>query len=475
MQHRPFGRICQPWNGFSWSHQFGGKSAGGHLTIPKATASKVTRSPHDEKRGSGCPSITQPHAFPLLPSGSDQHFAAESLSNTQDAAAYRLPEASAAFPDMGDADASTNACVDAKGNLDGELRFPLAPPAPGGHAVSVAPGILWARMAMPMALDHINVYLLEDDDGWYALDTGLALDTTKLAWQQLLSRYGNGKPLKGVICTHFHYDHAGLAPWLMQAFDVPLYMTGGEYYFLRAVATSHGPALSQSLTGFYRRLGVPQTVQQQIFDTVSKDPFMGSYPPSFRRLSDGDTLEIGNRQWQVVIGAGHSPEHACLWCADDALLLSGDQLLPKISSNVLVNEIEPEANPLSDWLDSLQRLASLPGDPLVLPAHGPVFYGHRLRAAQISQHHQQQLQLLQQAIVEQGSISVYQGLSILFPRKLGPVETMLALGETLAHLNYLLWQEKIFIQSGADNAADSYCPLSDEFDFVYEPSEDDTA
>ena len=320
------------------------------------------------------------------------------------------------------------------------LEYPYPAPTPDAAVQQVAPGVLWARMPMPMALNHINVYLLEDDDGWYAVDTGLHLEEVKQLWQTLVDTQLKGKPLKGLICTHFHYDHAGLAPWLTQTFDIPLYMSFGEYFFMRSVGVQRNPGMVGQLASFYQRGGVPQQEIAGIISAVEKDPFIGHFPNTFNRLREGQRLAIGSRNWQVVIGEGHSPEHACLWCEQDALLIAGDQLLPEISSNVLVNEIEPNANPLALWLKTLERLERFPAETLVLPAHGPVFRGIKARSRALIEHHQTHLALLESA--SEAGLNLWQAMHVMFTRqlnarKLGAVEKMLALGETQAHLNYL--------------------------------------
>lgn len=309
--------------------------------------------------------------------------------------------------------------------------------------VEVATGLLWLRLPMPMALDHINVYLLEDHDGWFIVDTGLSTATTKAIWQQVATDIFQSKPVKGILCTHFHYDHASLARWLMQTFQAPLYMTYGEYFTLRSMANTRDEADLRLQRQFYHRCGVPDALIEAMQAACRDDPFMGHYPPEFRRLREGDCLKIGERHWQVLIGEGHSPEHACLYCADEALLIAGDQILPEISSNILVADLEPEAEPLSRWLNSLARLNTLSTDTLVMPSHGPVFKNIQARVAQLQAHHQAQLDLLRQMAQQHAEFTAYEAMQWLFNRPLNPIETMLAQGETLAHLSWLKCQGEL--------------------------------
>ena len=317
------------------------------------------------------------------------------------------------------------------------IGFPFDPPRPDGEAVTLAPGVLWLRMPMPMQLDHINVYLLRDDDGWFIVDTGLNTEATRALWEAVVARHFGGLPLKGVICTHFHYDHAGLSAWLTERFDAPLYMTHGEYFTMRILAGPPPEPLPPSLLQFYLRAGMPRDRVEEMFSRLRRDPFMPPHPRAFRRLREAQTMRIGGRDWRVVIGEGHSPEHACLYCEADQILIAGDQLLPRITSNVLVSDIEPEANPLKLWLDSLERLALLAPRTLVLPSHERVFHGLHRRVEELQAHHALQFDIVRAHLAEVGAATAFETKARLFPRMLSAVEDMMALGETIAHLSCL--------------------------------------
>jgi glyoxylase-like metal-dependent hydrolase (beta-lactamase superfamily II) len=322
-------------------------------------------------------------------------------------------------------------------NAKAELVYPFTPPASDGSVVEVAPGILWARMPMPMALDHINVYLLRNADGWLLVDTGLNTDICRERWEHIAATHLQGLPILGLICTHMHYDHAGLASWLCERFDIALYMTHGEYFMLRALSQPEPDPLPQAQALFYLRAGMPQERTDAIWRAMRKDPFMAPLPRSFTRLRGGDPISIGHRVWQVVIGEGHSPEHACLYCAQDQILIAGDQLLPRISSNVLVTGIEPEANPLQLWFNSLNALDQLAPDTLVLPSHERVFRGLHARTQELRQHHEKQFSMLRAHLEKKGACSAFEAMLWLFPRLRGPVDDMLALGESIAHLSWM--------------------------------------
>jgi len=331
------------------------------------------------------------------------------------------------------------------------LNYPFEPPRPDGSHVEIAPGLLWLRMPMPMALDHINVYLLRDGQGWALVDTGLGIPATFELWEQIFTQKLAGQPLTRVICTHCHYDHAGAASWLQQRFKVPLYMTYGEFMMLRSLMGPPPDPLPEAHREFYTRAGVTAEELEAMLGAMRKDPFMPRHPSHYQRIRPGELLQIGERQWRVVLGEGHSPEHACLYCEADGILLAGDQVLPRITSNVMVSPIEPEGNPLKAWLESLQRLRQLPADTLVLPSHQGVFYGLHERLDQVAEHHEQQFAQLQQHLREAGRATAAELVPALFPRLRGPVDRLMALGETIAHLNLLQQAGVLLRRPGAGN------------------------
>ncbi|PSL10852.1 glyoxylase-like metal-dependent hydrolase (beta-lactamase superfamily II) [Marinobacterium halophilum] len=342
------------------------------------------------------------------------------------------------------------------------LEYPFEKPTESCQLVAISAGVFWARIPMPMALDHINVYVLEDSKGWYLIDTGLNTEASKAAWKELADRYFKEKPLVGVICTHFHYDHAGLASWLMKEFSVPLYMTHGEYFTMRALASSGAVIDRQCQREYLYLAGTPDKDIEKIIGIYGNDPFMPDFPNKYIRLREGDNLSIGGRKWRIVIGEGHSPEHACLYCEEDALLISGDQVLPSISSNVLVSDVEPEANPLKHWLDSLERLKALSSDSIVMPAHGFVFKGLHTRLDQLVAHHHRQFKVLTEFAKNHGRFTAWDAMNVLFPRELKPIDMMLAIGETLSHLNYLNAAE-VIVRFKSKDIPDSYCIKSDSY------------
>lgn len=322
------------------------------------------------------------------------------------------------------------------------LEYPFEPPASDGSVVEVAPGVLWLRQPMPMSLDHINVYLLRDGEGWTLVDTGLNTARSRELWEEIVATRLDGMPLTRLICTHNHYDHAGLAAWLMARFELPLLMTYGEYFMMRGLSVPP-VELPESHLRFYREAGMPRDLVERMFEALRRDPFMPDVPPSYQRIRDGELIRIGERDWRVLIGEGHSPEHACLYCENDRILLAGDQLLPRITSNVLVTPIEPEGNPLQLWLASLDRLDQLAPDTLVLPSHQGVFRGLHARVQELHAHHEQQFELLLSALQERGSATAFELMQCQFPKRRHAVDDLMAQGETIAHLSCLRYQGRL--------------------------------
>lgn len=318
------------------------------------------------------------------------------------------------------------------------LRYPYDE-APGpGELREVAPGVYWLQMPLPMALDHINLYLLEDDDGWWIIDSGIAFGPTEELWEQIFARHLKDKPVKAVVATHWHPDHTGLAGWLCERWRAPFYITQSEYmtglvftrseqehfswtnelHQLRSGRGQEGIEAARSSMGGIRRVTKPM-------------------PTSYRRIEDGERLTINGHRWQVIVGRGHSPEHACFFCDSLNILVSGDQVIPRITSNVSVSGHEPEGNPLKDWLASHERfLDELPPDALVLPAHNLPFKGLHHRLRYLVEHHEEHLIALEQACLE-NEPSAMDLLPVLFKRELDDSQVGLALGECIAHLNYL--------------------------------------
>lgn len=323
--------------------------------------------------------------------------------------------------------------IDEKG-----LSYPFDSVPESGDIREVAPGIHWVRMALPFALDHINLWLIEDDDGWAVVDTGVADNGTKAAWREIFNNKLGGKPVKRVIVTHLHPDHVGLAGWITRKFGVTLEMSRTDYLMCRTLVADTGNPPPDEALDFYRAAGFSQ---RALDSYASRFGGFGErvhrLPDVFKRRKEGDVLTIGGRDWKVIVGSGHAPEHVCLYCAELNVLISGDQVLPRISSNVSLHPTEQHANPLQDWIDSCKKLkAALPPDTLVLPAHNEPFYGlHERLDALVDGHEEGLASLLDMLDEPKRAIDVFPAL---FKRKIGADVFFMATGESLAHLACLV-------------------------------------
>jgi glyoxylase-like metal-dependent hydrolase (beta-lactamase superfamily II) len=318
------------------------------------------------------------------------------------------------------------------------LTYPLGRTGPGeGEIIPIADGVGWARLPMPGSLKHINVWLLDDGDGATIVDTGIDLPASREAWEALFASPLAGRRVTRVICTHFHPDHIGLAGWLTGRFQVPLWMTREEWLFARMLTTDIRDAPPAEALAYWRAAGWDE---ERIQAEAAKGwgrfaTWVSPVPVSFVRMRDGDAIAIGARIWKVVVGSGHCPEHACLVDEEAGLMIAGDQVLPRITSNVSLSLSEPEADPLGDWLASIDRLKRLPADLFVLPSHGEPFTGLHARLDALAHGHHDRLDALHDHLAEpRRAVDCF---SILFGRKIDDSLIGLATGEAMAHLRHL--------------------------------------
>ena len=319
-----------------------------------------------------------------------------------------------------------------------------------GEAREIAPGVWWLRLPLPFLLNHINVWLLRDGDGWAVVDTGLFTDTTREVWKHVFDTCLGGAPLTRVLVTHLHPDHVGCAGWISRKFNVDLWMTRDEYLLARVLVADTGKPAPPEGIRFYRAAGFEEASLDRYAEHFGAfGRVVAPMPESFRQLREGAVLTIGDYEWEVLIGRGHSPEHACLLCRELDLLISGDQILPTISSNVSVWPTEPATNPLASWFESLHRLReTLPGDVLVLPAHGKPFRGAHIRIDQLVDEHLTKLDaLLEHCREPRRTIDTFPAL---YRTRISNDNLMFATGEAVAHLNYLLDEDLISVFQDED-------------------------
>ena len=326
------------------------------------------------------------------------------------------------------------------------LDYPLGDQLPEvGHALDVAPGVRWLRMPLPFALDHINLWLLRDQDehgnaGWTIVDCGIANDTTRGAWKQVFTSELQGLPVLRVIVTHMHPDHIGLAHWLTERWGVRLWISATDWYVARVASSTNTGFGGDEAAAFMASHGLidPDSVAKIKARSNYYGSMVPKVPSTYRRLIDGQSVSIGGKRWRCHAGYGHAPEHMALHCEELGVLISGDMVLPRISTNVSVIDIEPEGNPLPLYLDSIESMRQLPPHSLVLPSHGRPFVGLHTRIDQLQAHHAARLdEVLDQCA--QRPFSAAELIPVMFKRVLDLHQTTFAMGEAIAHV-HLLWQ-----------------------------------
>ena len=341
--------------------------------------------------------------------------------------------------------------------LESALHYPLGDALPEpGRTIEVAPGVRWLRMPLPFALNHIHLWLLQDGDGWTIVDCGIASEPTREHWAQVFEHELGGRPVRRVIVTHMHPDHIGLAHWLCERWSTPeqecrLWISASDWNAARMasqVTTGFG---GESAARFFARHGLtdPDAQAKVRARTGYYASMVPQVPARYRRLMDGMVVDIGGRPWRCIAGYGHAPEHIALYCEALGVLISGDMVLPRISTNVSVIDIEPEADPLPLYLHSIAALRALPRDTLVLPSHGKPFVGLHERIAQLEAHHDERLAEVMTACAEAPQ-SAADVLPVMFRRPLDLHQTTFAMGEALAHLHMLQAQGRLRSEPGAD-------------------------
>ena len=353
--------------------------------------------------------------------------------------------------------------------LESQLQYPWGDELPStGCAMEIAPGVKWLRMGLPFALNHINLWLLRDEidgrQGWSVIDCCISKDESKAQWESVFANELGGLPILRVIVTHMHPDHIGLAHWLCERWQAPLWISSTDYNAARMACQSTTGFGGEGAARFFAAHGLTDPeAQEKIRARTGYYPSMvPAVPPSYRRMMDGDVIAIGSgaqrTQWRCISGYGHAPEHIALYCEQTKMLISGDMVLPRISTNVSVYDIEPESNPLKLFLTSLERYRTLAPDTLTLPSHGKPFRGLHTRLDQLAQHHRDRLAEVLQACTERPH-SAADMLMVLFKRAMDLHQTTFAMGESVAHLHALWYEGKLMRSRDADGVYRFFVPM----------------
>ncbi|MEZ5932082.1 MAG: MBL fold metallo-hydrolase [Alphaproteobacteria bacterium] len=309
----------------------------------------------------------------------------------------------------------------------------------GEPMVQMAEGMFGLRLPLPFVLNHVNLWLLRDGDGWTLIDTCIDNEPTRSFWSETLESGLDGRPLRRIIATHFHPDHMGLAGWLCEQTGAALWTTRTEWLLGRGLANDVSAAFVDAGRLYDQRAGLDaehvlaRAERGNLYRTRAGTP-AGTYT----RVTDGDDLVIDGELWRVIIGPGHAPEMICLYSAERGILISADHVLQKISPNISVTPSEPDADPLNDYMTSFDPFRALPEDTLVLPSHGQPFHGLHARIDELIAHHHVRLERTAEA-AGKGRTAV-DIMPALFERELDAHQLGFALGEALAHLNYLVFK-----------------------------------
>jgi glyoxylase-like metal-dependent hydrolase (beta-lactamase superfamily II) len=344
---------------------------------------------------------------------------------------------------------------------EAQLNYPLGDTLPPpGTTLEVAPGVRWIRMALPFALDHINLWLLRDTldgrEGWSVVDCCIARDEAKAQWEEVFASSLDGLPILRVIVTHMHPDHIGLAHWLCARWSTDehacrLWISATDYNAARIGSQSTTGFGGESAAKFFASHGLtdPDAIEKIRGRSSYYPSMVPDVPRSFRRLQDGDAVRIGGHDWRCISGHGHAPEHIALYCDALQVLISGDMVLPRISTNISVYDVEPESNPLQAFLASIDKFRALPAATLVLPSHGKPFTGLHRRIEQLHEHHRDRLADVMEACAAAPRTAA-EMLPVLFKRTLDLHQTTFAMGESVAHLHALWFEGRLRRTRGSD-------------------------
>ena len=341
------------------------------------------------------------------------------------------------------------------------LKYVDGPTPEPGQSVPIAPGVRWARIPLPMDLNHINVWLLDTADGCIVVDTGMAASIGKDAWESIEREYFSQRPVRAVFITHIHPDHIGLSAWLQERYGVPVLMSQRTHELAKIMLGGEGTSQFASVEPFFRAHGLADAAQIQAMFRPDRFARMSSGMPRVAQfIADSEVVRWGEGEWTALETNGHAEGHLCLSNPALRVLISGDQVLPTISSNISFMVGNGDPNPLGSYLSSLQRLRSLDKDTLVLPSHGVPFRGLQQRIDDLTGHHLEQLDKLATVCVEPKSAVAL--LPLMFRRELKGMHLFLAIGEALAHLEYLVHAGRLRRQTDAgdtDSGSISYVTL----------------
>jgi glyoxylase-like metal-dependent hydrolase (beta-lactamase superfamily II) len=292
------------------------------------------------------------------------------------------------------------------------------------------------RLPLPLRLNHVNSYLIEDEEGWSVIDPGLATDNTLTVWTEALQRYDlTFGDIRRIIVTHYHPDHYGLAGMFQQWTDAAVYSSKETFDW--ADRTYHSESIRKSAQ-FSRKCGVPASLVAQMSEH-NEELFTWVKPIEGAKvlLEPEEDILLGGTQFQVKFGNGHAEGSVGFLHQASGLFIGGDLLLEKITPNITY-DYSTGADPLQDYFDTLKKLQTL-HIQTVLPGHGEAFQLSESFIDRVIEHHLERLQEIRSIWKHSnaGELTPYEISTRLFPKVADPASVSFALGETVAHLRYL--------------------------------------
>ncbi len=301
------------------------------------------------------------------------------------------------------------------------------------------------QVPVPLPVHYTNCYVIDTQDGYIIVDTGMDTVTAKGAWEEFIQHGGlDPSTVRLLFVTHFHPDHLGLAQWLSDRLDCPVTMMKGEAEFTATFRNpERSPQQRAQMQDFYRAHSVPDLIVKNWFALDGAFRQTMTVPPAFETVLDGEARTIGSVDLTFVEQGGHTAHQGLIYLPQHNVLLTGDQVLSRITPNVSLWPSGP-TNPLADYITSLRQLLALP-HPIGLPAHETIIDDVNTRVMEILTHHERRNQKLLE-LLRHGPTTAYDLTRRLFTRPLDDYQLQFAIGETLAHLEFLRIQQRVATQ-----------------------------
>ncbi|MEC5425207.1 MBL fold metallo-hydrolase [Virgibacillus sp. C22-A2] len=286
------------------------------------------------------------------------------------------------------------------------------------------------KLDLPFRLNHVNCFIAEGENGWKVIDAGLHNKQTVKRWEDELA----GKEVTDILVTHYHPDHFGYVGALQEKTGAKVSMTKIDE---ANGMQSWQDASIRKLKDNYILAGIPNEISAEMTSNTNEfTPLVTPYPEVDHYFQEGEMVNLGSYDYEVIFTPGHSDGMVVFYNKEKNMLLSTDHILPKITPNISY-WFHGDPNPLGSYLQSLDKIKKLDVD-FVIPSHGEPFYGANKRIDEIKSHHEDRLIQTVEGVRSGGT--VYDTCQKLFQKKLTIHEMRFAIGETLAHLEFLRYE-----------------------------------